>query len=59
MPELQSLHLENVEAFDQNNFMAVCQKLSMYQGLEKLVLELLVFDLEQVKEKYVEVVRHH
>jgi len=33
--------------------------LSTYQGLEKLVLDLIPFNLEEVKEKYVEVARLH
>jgi hypothetical protein len=59
LPELSTFHVENVEAFDVDAFGKVFLKFQTYQGLEKLVLDLLVFDLEAQKEMLIGVLKHH
>jgi len=59
LPELQTFHIENVEAFDKEAFTNVFSKLATYTGLEKLVLDLLTFDLEEQKDVLMNVLRIH
>jgi hypothetical protein len=59
LPELSTFHVENVESFDVDAFRKVFQKFQTYLGLEKLVLDLLVFDLEAQKEMLIGVLKLH
>jgi hypothetical protein len=59
LPELLTFHIENVEDFTKDNFNAVFKKLEQYVGLEKLVLDLIHFDLEENKEAILTVLRTH
>jgi hypothetical protein len=59
LPELTSLHLQNIDEFKVPNFQAVYKKLTTYKGLEKLALELVSFDLWEIKAELVEILRIH
>lgn len=49
-----SIHIQNCDGFNQQNFLAMQSRLITYKGLKKLVLELLSFDLEDIRDKYLE-----
>ena len=59
LPELSTFHVENVDSFDKENFLKVFNRLEQYLGLEKLVLNLLSFYLDEYKETIVKVMRLH
>lgn len=59
LPELQTFHVENVEDFTKEHFIEVFNKLEKYVGLQKLVLDLIQFDLEENKELIFTVLRTH
>ena len=59
MPELKTLHIDNVDDFTQDAFTAVFGKLSTYQGLNKLGIELVVFELDTNKEAILNVLKIH
>ena len=52
LPELQTLHIQNVEDFSIENFRVVAQRLLSYRGLVHLGFELTSFDLDDVKEEF-------
>lgn len=59
LPALQSFHVQNVEDFKQEQFNAVYQKLITYDSLNRLGLELLAFDIDEVKDKLFDILRMH
>jgi len=59
LPELKSLKMDNVEAFNEEMFKDVMKKLCVYKGLKKLCLELLCFDLNSHVDLLVEVINTH
>ena len=59
MPELQTLHIQNVEDFSIENFRVVAQRLLSYRGLVHLGFELTSFDLDDVKEEFFQILRTH
>jgi Pyruvate/2-oxoacid:ferredoxin oxidoreductase gamma subunit len=59
LPELQTFHVENVEDFTKENFIKIFNSFEKYVGLEKIVLDLLQFDIEEQKEVVKIVLRTH
>jgi len=59
LPELKTLHIDNIDDFTKEQFLVVFNKLTTYQGLEKLGLELVPFDLEEQKEMILNVMKLH
>ncbi|CDW87598.1 UNKNOWN [Stylonychia lemnae] len=59
LPQLKTLSCQNVDDFKKDNFIVVKEHLLTYTGLEKLGLELLQFDLDEVKEDVFQILRHH
>ncbi len=59
LPDLTTFHVENVEDFTKENFLEVFKKFEQYSGLQKLVLDLIHFDLEENKEAIISVLRTH
>lgn len=59
LPDLKTLHLKNVEEINEDTFMHIYNKLISYQGLEVLILELVSFDLENNKEKLLDILVKH
>jgi len=50
LPELATLHIQNIDSFSKETYELVCARMSTYKGLENLALELVPFDLEENKE---------
>lgn len=59
LPPVTSIHIQNCDEFKQQNFLQICSRLVTYKGLKRLVLELLSFDIEEVKDKYMEILQVH
>ena len=59
LPELTTLHIQNIDEFKIPNFQAIYKKLTTYKGLEKLSIELVSFDLWDIKAELLEILRIH
>lgn len=59
LPELTSFHIQNVDEFKKENFLSVARRLVTYKGLQSLGLELVTFDLEEVKREFLEILTIH
>jgi len=59
MPQLKHLHIQNCDEFKKENFIAMQRRLIAYKGLETFGLELLSFDIEDVKSEYLDILRIH
>jgi len=59
LPMLKSFWVQNVDEFKKDQFLAVYQRFMSYNHLNKLGLELLSFDIEEVKEEFFQIIRTH
>jgi len=59
LPELTNLHIQNCDLFTQANFVSMYKRLTTYKGLKILCLELLSFDIEDVRSEYVQILQTH
>ena len=59
LPELTHLNIENLDEFKKDQFIAVHSSLLKYKGLRNLALEALPFDLTEVKQELLDIVRGH
>ena len=59
LPELTSIHIQNVDELKKENFLAMYRRLVTYKGLTNLTLELLSFDIEEVKQEFLEILYVH
>ena len=59
LPELTTFRVLDVSSFNQEMLSRVASKMSTYKGLETLGLELLNFNLENVKEEFFSILRQH
>jgi len=59
LPQLKNLHIQNCDEFKKENFISMQRRLVTYKGLETLGLELLSFDLDDVKKEFLDILRIH
>lgn len=59
LPDLLTFFVQNLDDFKKENFQVVVKKLTSYRGLQCLGLELLQFELEEVKEDFFQILRTH
>jgi hypothetical protein len=59
LPELATLHIQNLDSFNKEQFLQVYRRLTLYVGLQTLNLELVGFELEEVKNELIEIFRIH
>lgn len=59
IPELRKIHLQNVDGFTKEHFLAMQRRVTSYKGLEHLGLELISFDLEEVKREFMVIMEVH
>ena len=59
IPELTKIHLQNVDCFTKENFLSLQRRVASYKGLEHLGLELISFDIEEVKREFLVMMEVH
>ena len=59
LPHLETLHIKNVDEFNNEFFKELAASLLSYCGLRTFNLELISFDIESVKELYVDILKKH
>ena len=59
LPHLETLHIKNVDELNAELFKELAASLISYTGLRTFTLELIAFDIETVKETYLEILKKH
>ena len=57
LPNLQTFSIDDIEAVTKDVFVTIHHKLMSYKGLEKLVLELVAFDLDDTKDLILDILK--